>query len=188
LTFASASRACGHRALKDVDAKACTLNDFTEHRTMFRLRQRDCLVPGAPAAGIMSLRLVPHAIRAGCGAHCWLSGLKEVHMRQVSFVLGSFLVLLLALAAPIAAQDKPAAKAKTAAAPSSPVNLNTATVQQLEALPGVGTRTAQLIVEHRQKNGGFKKVEELMNIKGIGEKSFLKLKPLVTVTAEKSGS
>ena len=110
-------------------------------------------------------------------------------MRQLSFVLGSFLVLVFALATPVSAQDKPAAKPKAAAAPSSPINLNTATVQQLEALPGVGTRTAQLIVEHRQKNGGFKKVEELMNIKGIGEKSFLKLKPMVTVVPpEKSGT
>ena len=109
-------------------------------------------------------------------------------MRQFSFALGSLLVLLVALAAPVAAQEKAPAKAK-AAASSAPINLNTATVQQLEALPGVGTRTAQLIVEHRQKNGGFKKVEELMNIKGIGEKSFLKLKPMVTVTPpEKSGS
>ena len=109
-------------------------------------------------------------------------------MRQFSFALGSLLVLLVALAAPVSAQEKAPAKAK-AAAPSAPINLNTATVQQLEALPGVGSRTAQLIVEHRQKNGGFKKVEELMNIKGIGEKSFLKLKPMVTVTPpEKSGS
>jgi competence protein ComEA len=109
-------------------------------------------------------------------------------MRQFSFALGSLLVLLVALAAPVSAQEKAPAKAKAAASPA-PINLNTATVQQLEALPGVGTRTAQLIVEHRQKNGGFKKVEELMNIKGIGEKSFLKLKPMVTVTPpEKSGS
>jgi competence protein ComEA len=100
-----------------------------------------------------------------------------------------FLVLALAMAAPVSAQERAAAKPKTAGAPSAPINLNTATVQQLEALPGVGARTAQLIVEHRQKNGGFKKVEELMNIKGIGEKSFLKLKPMVTVTPpEKSGS
>src|SRR5687768_14902932 len=97
---------------------------------------------------------------------------KAVHMRQFSLALGSLLVLLVALAAPLAAQEKAAAKAK-AAAPSAPIHLHTATVQQLEALRGVGTRTAQLIVEHRQKNGGFKKVEEPMNIKGIGEKSFL---------------
>jgi competence protein ComEA len=40
-------------------------------------------------------------------------------------------------------------------------------------------------VDYRQKNGGFKKIEELMNVKGLGEKSFLKLKPLITVAADK---
>jgi competence protein ComEA len=69
------------------------------------------------------------------------------------------------------------------AAPSSTqmVNLNSATVPQLEALPGIGRSTAEKIVEYRQKSGGFTKVEDLMNVQGIGEKSFLKLKPLVTV-------
>jgi competence protein ComEA len=86
-------------------------------------------------------------------------------------------------AADAAAQQK-SSKSKADAAPSAPLNLNTATVAQLEALPGVSSATAKLIVEHRQKNGGFKKVEELMNIKGIGEKSFLKLKPLVSVPAK----
>ena len=70
---------------------------------------------------------------------------------------------------------------KAAAAPASIVNLNTATVSQLATLPGIGETAAQRIVEYRDKNGGFKKVEELMNVKGIGEKSFLKLKPLVTL-------
>jgi len=107
-------------------------------------------------------------------------------MRRLSFPLGSILMVL-ALTAGAAAQEK-AAKAKPAASPSTPVNLNTATAAQLEALPGVGARTAQLIVEHRQKNGGFKKIEELMNIKGIGEKSFLKLKPMVTVGPSKEGA
>ena len=69
---------------------------------------------------------------------------------------------------------------------SAPVNLNTATAAQLEALPGIGARTAALIVEYRQKNGGFKKIEELMNVRGVGEKSFLKLKPLITVTPPKT--
>jgi competence protein ComEA len=60
------------------------------------------------------------------------------------------------------------------------INLNTATVDQLATLPGVGRKTAELIVEYRTKNGGFKKIEDLMNVKGIGEKTFLKLKPLVS--------
>jgi competence protein ComEA len=65
---------------------------------------------------------------------------------------------------------------------SAPVNLNTATAAQLDALPGIGKATAERIIEYRQKSGGFKKTEELMNVQGIGEKNFLKLKPLVTVT------
>ena len=64
---------------------------------------------------------------------------------------------------------------------SNPVNLNSASITQLQTLPGVGASTAQRILDYRQKNGGFKKIEELMNVKGIGEKSFLKLKPLITV-------
>ena len=67
-------------------------------------------------------------------------------------------------------------------AAASPLNLNTATVAQLESLPGIGKSTAERIIEYRQKSGGFKKVEDLMNVKGIGEKNFLKLKPLVTVS------
>jgi competence protein ComEA len=70
---------------------------------------------------------------------------------------------------------------RTAAERPSPLNLNTATEAQLEALPGVGPAMATRIVEYRKKNGAFKKAEDLMNVKGIGEKSFLKLKALITV-------
>ena len=64
----------------------------------------------------------------------------------------------------------------------APVNLNTATQAQLETLSGIGPATAKRIVDYRQQNGGFKKIEELMNVRGIGEVTFLKLKPLVTLT------
>lgn len=70
---------------------------------------------------------------------------------------------------------------RTAAERPAPLNLNTATEAQLEALPGVGPAMATRIVEYRKKNGAFKKAEDLMNVKGIGEKSFLKLKALITV-------
>jgi competence protein ComEA len=73
------------------------------------------------------------------------------------------------------------AAGKAAAAVPAVVNLNTATATQIATLPGIGDKAAQRIIEYREKNGGFKKIEELMNVKGIGEKSFLKLKPLITV-------
>jgi len=68
------------------------------------------------------------------------------------------------------------------------INLNTATLDQLETLPGIGRKVAERILEHRAKSGGFKKIEELMNVKGIGEKSFLKLKPLVSVAKPEKAS
>ena len=83
---------------------------------------------------------------------------------------------------PVAAQARiPASPTIKPAAPVTFVNLNTATLVELEALPGVGAKTAARIMDYRQKKGPFKKIEELMNVQGIGEKSFLKLKPRITV-------
>jgi len=91
-------------------------------------------------------------------------------------------------AAAASAQNKATTpKAAATATATAPVNLNTATVEQLATIPGVGPRMAERIIDYRQKNGGFKKVEDLMNVSGVGEKSFLKMKPLITVTAPKAG-
>jgi comEA protein len=98
-------------------------------------------------------------------------------MRRVK--VGAALVLAVLLAAPMisAGQAGPSAKAT----PAVVININTATAEQLDSLPGVGAKLASRIVDYRQKNGGFKKVEDLMNVQGIGEKNFLKLKPLITI-------
>jgi len=108
-------------------------------------------------------------------------------MRLVSFGLGLVLLAcsVAAAAEPVALPSQtPSAKAATPA----PLDLNTATAAQLEALPGIGPATAKRILEYREKNGSFKKIEELMNVTGIGEKSFLRLKPLITVTPPRAKS
>ena len=95
------------------------------------------------------------------------------------------LVVALLMAVPsLSAQ----AKSTSSGAAPAVVNLNSATAAQIATLPGVGEKAAQRIIEYREKNGGFKKIEELMNVKGIGEKSFLKLKPLITVGEPKAAA
>jgi competence protein ComEA len=94
--------------------------------------------------------------------------------------LRALLLLLTLCTVTTAAQD--AATRTSPAAAAAMINLNSASSAQLETLPGIGRATAERIVEYRQKSGGFKKVEDLMNVRGIGEKSFLKIKPLITVT------
>ena len=85
-------------------------------------------------------------------------------------------------AAPRAATAAPAKKATPKPAPKgAALDLNTATAAQLDDLPGIGAKTAQRIIEYRQKVGGFKKIEQLMNVRGVGEKNFLKLKDRITV-------
>jgi competence protein ComEA len=99
---------------------------------------------------------------------------------MVRTVVASLVALL--LAAPVisyAQQTAPAAPAEKA---GPTVNINTATSSELEGLPGVGPKLAQRIIDYREKNGGFKKLEDLMNVQGIGEKNFLKLKSKLSVT------
>jgi competence protein ComEA len=105
-------------------------------------------------------------------------------MDRRSFML--IVAIALAAASPLLAQTD-AMPAKTpkpavAAASTQVINLNTATAIQIATLPGIGPKTADLIVQYRQKNGSFKKVEEIMNVRGIGEKTFLKLKSRITVS------
>lgn len=94
--------------------------------------------------------------------------------------------LLCALPVTADAQTRTTVRAAAKPPATAIVNLNTAAAADLEGLPGIGAKTAARIVEYRQKNGPFKKVEELMNVRGLGEKNFLKLRTQLTVAPAKA--
>jgi competence protein ComEA len=75
----------------------------------------------------------------------------------------------------------PAAGAPPAAAAGAPVNLNTATPEQLDALDGIGPATAASILEYREAHGGFSSLEELDQVPGIGEARLASLREQVTL-------
>ena len=68
-----------------------------------------------------------------------------------------------------------------ATAAAGPVDLNTATLEQLDTLPGVGPATAQAIIDHRTRNGRFRSVDDLLEVRGIGPAKLEQLRPLVRV-------
>jgi competence protein ComEA len=65
--------------------------------------------------------------------------------------------------------------------PGAPVDLNTATAEQLETLPGVGPATAAAIIAHREQHGPFTSVDQLLDVRGIGEAKLEQLRDLVSV-------
>jgi len=64
------------------------------------------------------------------------------------------------------------------------VNINTATLEQLQLLPGIGPKTAQAIIDYRQANGDFKSPDDLIKVKGVGQKLMEKLRENVTIKGE----
>ena len=95
---------------------------------------------------------------------------------------GVLLAALLAGGLPLGAEAA-GTKTRTRAQCSGQVNLNQATVAQLDLLPGVGQKAAERIVTHRQKRP-FMRIEELVRVKGFGKKRFLQLKPCLTLQGE----
>jgi comEA protein len=101
---------------------------------------------------------------------------QEVHMTVFKKFVSVLLVVVLmaAFSGQVTGIEKQPAASKR-------ININTATVQELTGLPGIGEKIALRIVNFRKKNGKFKRIEELMKVKGIGEKLFVKLKNRITV-------
>jgi competence protein ComEA len=70
---------------------------------------------------------------------------------------------------------------KSSPAVTERINLNSATLEQLQTLPGIGPVIAKSIIDHRAKVGKFSRIEEIINVKGVGEKKFQKIKDRLIV-------
>jgi comEA protein len=111
---------------------------------------------------------------------------KELKMNwNLKKAVAIALITLFAMTSMVAVADA-GADGKTpqkaaAKAPASKIKLNAATAEQLESLPRIGPKTAQRIVEYRDAHDGFKKVDELRNVKGIGPKVLELIRPHVTL-------
>jgi len=114
---------------------------------------------------------VADAIKAAGGA---LRGRDLVQVNLAAKVADGQLLLI---GVPGVAGADPSAASGTA----GPVNLNSATVDQLDELPGIGPVLAQRIIDWRSANGGFTTVRDLDQVSGIGDAIFGELEPLVTV-------
>jgi competence protein ComEA len=89
-----------------------------------------------------------------------------------SFVIRSSLVLCLLFSPCSFAKKKP---------PAQPVNINTANSEQLQQVPGIGPATAQKILQMRKSYGAFKSVDDLLAIRGLGQKRLDKMRKYLTV-------
>jgi competence ComEA-like helix-hairpin-helix protein len=106
-----------------------------------------------------------------------------LNFRKSSATPGLQVLIYVCACALIFASAAMAAKKKPL--PTHPINLNTATLEQLEELPGIGPVTAKSIIDFRTKSGPFKRTEDLLAVPRISKKRFQKLAPYVTVAPAK---
>ncbi|MBC2908020.1 ComEA family DNA-binding protein [Streptomyces cupreus] len=116
---------------------------------------------------------VDDALRAAGGVR---PGTSTAGLNRARFLVDGEQVVV---GAPAPVQGGAPVPGPAGAASTAPVSLNTATAEQLDTLPGVGPVLAQHIIDHRTRNGGFRSVEELREVNGIGERRFADLRNLV---------
>jgi competence ComEA-like helix-hairpin-helix protein len=104
----------------------------------------------------------------------YTKGVKHDMRKSLSIIAMALAILLTPLAA-FADEAAPATSARGV------VNINTADASQLAYLPGVGPKSAERIVAWRKENGPFRKASDLMQVKGIGDKTFATMSPYVVV-------
>lgn len=76
---------------------------------------------------------------------------------------------------------EPTSKASEPTTASGKVNINTATLDEMTVLPGIGPKLAQRIIDHRETNGPFRTVSELTEVEGIGDKKLLSILDYITI-------
>jgi len=97
--------------------------------------------------------------------------MKQLHKSVVLFIIISLLISVCGFSLTPQKQSTPLKK----------TNINTADVEQLIKLSKIGPKTAKRIIDFRKKHGKFKRIQDLMKVKGIGEKTFKKLEKQITV-------
>jgi comEA protein len=103
-------------------------------------------------------------------------------MKRISTItLITSIALFLTIAFLSATGECASLKGKTV---NGQLNINTATVEELTLLPRIGQKVAERIIAYRKDKGSFKNAEELKNVKGIGDKTFAKLAPLVKISGQ----
>jgi len=106
----------------------------------------------------------------------------------LGIVAGAASVWVAAGGAGVHAAQAAAPQAKSggvSAAPQAAIDVNSATDAQLASIPGIGPALARRIIEHREQNGPFRRVEDVLLVRGIGEKSFQKIQPYLKVEPRK---
>jgi comEA protein len=109
------------------------------------------------------------------GLSCPILRASSRRVPRVSLLaFSSLLIVIVSVTAQVRAETKHAP-------PAHSVDLNSATAEQLQQVPGIGPSTAKAIVNFRQKSGPFQKVEDLLAIKGISKARFEKMRPYLTI-------